>query len=89
MHSTATFSYASGAGYQAVQLPYANSTLSALVVLPDMGTDPMSLLSRVSLIESGSCTQGARADQVCPEAYRERLRWYGSKRVLHPMDRQQ
>jgi serpin B len=52
MHETASFGYASAPGYQAVELPYENSRLSALIVLPDAGVDPLALLPNLSTISS-------------------------------------
>jgi serpin B len=52
MSATATFPYTSGPGYQAVELPYENSRLSAVIVLPRAGGDPLSLLSELRTISS-------------------------------------
>jgi serpin B len=52
MYATATFLYASGPGYQAVELPYESSGLSAVVVLPPAGVDPLRLLSELRTISS-------------------------------------
>ena len=37
MHETASYGYAAGAGYQAVELPYVGGQLSMVVVVPDAG----------------------------------------------------
>jgi serpin B len=52
MHATATFPYASGPGYQAIELPYESSRLSAVIVLPRAGVDPLTLLSELRTISS-------------------------------------
>jgi serpin B len=48
MHSTDLMAYASGAGWQAVRLPYKDGRLDALVVLPDPGVDPLAVLPAVT-----------------------------------------
>ncbi|MGI8609342.1 MAG: serpin family protein [Candidatus Dormibacteria bacterium] len=44
MHAVATMDYASGPGYTAVRLPYQGGRLDAIVILPDPGADPLSLV---------------------------------------------
>lgn len=48
MHRTDSMDYATGAGWQAVRLPYRDGRLDALVVLPDPGMDPLSVLPAVT-----------------------------------------
>lgn len=48
MHQTRSLSYAAGAGWQAVRLPYKGGRLDALVVLPDPGVDPLAVLGSVT-----------------------------------------
>jgi serpin B len=52
MYATATFPYTSGPGYQAIELPYEDSRLSAVIVLPRAGVDPLRLLSQLRTISS-------------------------------------
>jgi serine protease inhibitor len=52
MHATATFPYTSGPGYQVVELPYENSRLSAVIVLPRAGVDPVTLLPELRRLSS-------------------------------------
>jgi serine protease inhibitor len=52
MYATTTFPYTSGPGYQAIELPYENSRLSAVIVLPCAGVDPLTLLPKLPAISS-------------------------------------
>jgi serpin B len=52
MYATATFPYTSGPRYQAIELPYENSRLSAVIVLPRAGVDPLTLLPELRAISS-------------------------------------
>jgi serpin B len=66
MYATATFPYTSGPGYQAVELPYANSRLSAVIVLPLAGADPLALLPELRTISS--TMQSKRVALALPRA---------------------
>jgi serine protease inhibitor len=66
MHATATFPYTSGPGYQAIELPYENSRLSAVIVLPPAGVDPVTLLPELRSI--GSAMQPKRVALALPRA---------------------
>ena len=48
MHQTGTFAYFHGAGFQMVSLPYGQGRVSMLVVLPDPGISPGTLLANMS-----------------------------------------
>ncbi|MGI8610257.1 MAG: serpin family protein [Candidatus Dormibacteria bacterium] len=50
MHAIAAMDYASGPGYTAVRLPYQGGRLDAIVILPDPGTDPLSLVPALSAV---------------------------------------
>jgi serpin B len=66
MSATATFPYTSGPGYQAVELPYENSRLSGLIVLPSAGVDPLTLLSELRRISTAM--QSRRIALALPRA---------------------
>jgi serpin B len=48
MHQTGTFAYFHGTGFQMVSLPYGQGRLSMLVLLPDPGISPGTLLANMS-----------------------------------------
>jgi serpin B len=52
MYATATFPYTSEPRYQAIELPYENSRLSAVIVIPRAGVDPLTLLPELRAISS-------------------------------------
>jgi serpin B len=66
MSATATFPYTSGPGYQAIELPYENSRLSAVIVLPRAGVDPLTLLPELPTISSAM--QSKRVALALPRA---------------------
>jgi serine protease inhibitor len=66
MNATATFPYTSGPGYQAIELPYENSRLSAVIVLPRAGVDPITLLPELRSI--GATVQLKRVALALPHA---------------------
>lgn len=66
MHATATFAYTSGPGYQVVELPYESSGLSAVILLPRAGVDPVTLLPELRRISS--TLQPSRVALALPRA---------------------
>src|ERR1700737_2643193 len=66
MYATATFPYTSGPDYQAIDLPYENSRLSAVIVLPRAGVDPLTLLPELRTISS--TMQSKRVALALPRA---------------------
>jgi serpin B len=66
MYTTAPFPYTSGPGYQAIELPYENSRLSAVIVLPRAGVDPLTLLRELRTISSAM--QSRRVALALPRA---------------------
>ena len=48
MQQTGAFSFFQGANFQAVSLPYGSGRLSMLIVLPDTGVDPSTLVATVT-----------------------------------------
>jgi serpin B len=54
MHSVASYRYAAGRGWQAIELPYAHSDLAMWVLVPHGATTPAELLSPKALAAVGS-----------------------------------
>jgi serine protease inhibitor len=67
MSELAGFAYAAGDGWQAVELPYAESDLAMWIVVPDDVTDPAPLLSPATLDEIAAGLQPATVDLAMPQ----------------------
>jgi serpin B len=66
MHSLASYRYAAGPGWQAVELPYAHSDLAMWVLVPHGGTGPDELLSPTMLATVGSKLRRQEIDLSLP-----------------------
>jgi serpin B len=78
MHSLASYRYAAGRGWQAVELPYAHSDLAMWILVPRGGTTPAELLSPKALATVGSHLREQEIDLSLP-------RWdYGTTIPLMP-----
>ena len=66
MHRTESMDYATGAGWQAVRLPYQGGRLDALVVLPDPGVDPLAVLPAVTAPQAREAFAGTQVALALP-----------------------
>jgi serpin B len=66
MHSLASYRYAAGRGWQAVELPYAHSDLAMWILVPRGATTPGELLSPKALATVGSHLRKQEIDLSLP-----------------------
>ena len=66
MRQQALFGYAKGDGWQAVELPYADSDLAMWVLLPIGSGEPLDLLAPATMAEVGKALQPKRVDLALP-----------------------
>jgi len=81
MHKEDKIGYARGTGYQAVDLPYGDSTFTMTVILPDAGTTVESVAASLDANAWASLTNGFRTALVDLALPKLKLEW---KRDLIP-----
>jgi len=66
MSQQASLGYAKGDGWQAVELPYADSDLAMWVLLPIGSSEPLDLLAPATMAEVGNALRPKRVDLTLP-----------------------